>query len=206
MAATTSPTPRWRSTTTARSPALQGQDHRQSRRLHVDLLVVGADLSLRDAAVGPVRHPGDLLRGRRGLHQHRAGRRLSRRRAAGGDLRGRAAGRGRRARDGHRSRRSCASKQLHQVVPAPDAGDHDLRRRRLSGLAEEGAGARRRTRASASASANRRAPASCAASAIRPTSRPAASRRRRRSARSAPASACGNPPRCGSIRPARSRC
>ena len=31
------------------------QDHRQSRRLHVDLLVVGADLSLCDAAVGPVR-------------------------------------------------------------------------------------------------------------------------------------------------------
>ena len=47
MAATTSPMPRWRSTTTARSSALQGQDHRQSRRLHVDLLVVGADLSLR---------------------------------------------------------------------------------------------------------------------------------------------------------------
>ena len=84
-----------------------GQDHRQSRRLHVDLLVVGADLSLRHAAVGPVRHPGDLLRGRRGLHQHRAGRRLSRRRAAGGDLRGRAPGRGRRARAGHRSGRAA---------------------------------------------------------------------------------------------------
>ena len=32
------------------------QDHRQSRRLYVDVLVVGADLSLRHAAVGPVRH------------------------------------------------------------------------------------------------------------------------------------------------------
>ena len=84
------------------------EDHRQSRRLHVDVLVVGADLSLRHAAVRPVRHSGDLLRGRRGLHQHRAGRRLSRRRTAGGDLRGRAAGRGRRARDGHRSRPICA--------------------------------------------------------------------------------------------------
>src|SRR5712671_6138554 len=32
----------------------QGQDRRQSRRLYVDLLVVGADLSLRHPAVGPV--------------------------------------------------------------------------------------------------------------------------------------------------------
>ena len=111
--------------------ALQGQDHRQSRRLHVDLLVVGADLSLRHAAVGPVRHPGDLLRGRCGLHQHGAGRCLSGRRPAGGDLRGRAAGRGRRARAGHRSGRAAAQ-ELHQELSAPDAGDHDLRRRRLS--------------------------------------------------------------------------
>ena len=103
----------------------QGQDHRQSRRLHVDLLVVGADLSLRHAAVRPVRYPGDLLRGRCGLYQHRAGRCLSRRRPPGSDLRGRAAGRGRRARDGHRSRRS-AQEELHQEVSASDAGDHDL--------------------------------------------------------------------------------
>ena len=37
-----------------------GQDPRQFRRLHVAVLVLGADLSLRDAAVGPVQHPGDL--------------------------------------------------------------------------------------------------------------------------------------------------
>ena len=61
------------------------------------------------------------------------------------------------------------------------------------------------TRASPSASAKPRATASCAASAFRLTSKPAALRRRRRSARSAPASACGNPPKCGSIRPARSK-
>ena len=85
------------------------QDHRQSRRLYVDLLVVGADLSLRHAAVGPVRHPVDLLRGRRGLHQHRAGRRLSRRRPPGGDLRGRAAGRGGGARRWGSIRPICAS-------------------------------------------------------------------------------------------------
>ena len=106
-------------------PGAARQDDRQSRRLHVDVLVVGADLSLRHAAVGPIRHPVDLLRGRRGLHQHRAGRRLSRRRAPGSDLRGRAAGRSGGAADGHRSRR-IAQAQLHQVVPAPDAGDHGL--------------------------------------------------------------------------------
>ena len=41
---------------------------------------------------------------------------------------------------------------------------------------------------------------------LRLTSRPAASRRRPRSARSAPVSACGNRPRCASTRSARSRC
>ncbi len=63
----------------------QRQDHgsarahdRQSRRLSVDLLVVCSDLPLCAAAVGPVRHPKHLRRSRRGLHQHRAGRRLSR--------------------------------------------------------------------------------------------------------------------------------
>ena len=90
-------------------PGAARQDHRQSRRLYVDLLVVGADLSLRHAAVGPVRHPVDLLRGRRGLHQHRAGRRLSRRRAPGGDLRGRAAGRSRGARRWASIPPNCAS-------------------------------------------------------------------------------------------------
>ena len=49
-----------------------GEDDRQYGRLPVDLRVVGADLSLRDAALGPVRDPGDLRGGRRGLHQHRA--------------------------------------------------------------------------------------------------------------------------------------
>ena len=93
-----------------------------------------------------------------------------------------------------------------KIVPAPDAGDHGLRRRRLSRLAEEGAGARRRQGLRQAQARQRRVTASCAASAIRPISRPAASRRRRRSARSAPASACGNRPRCGSIRPARSKC
>ena len=59
--------------------------------------------------------------------------------------------------------------------------------------------------ASASASASPPATASCAASASRPISRPAALRRARRWARSAAAWACGNRPRCGSIRPGRSK-
>ena len=73
-----------------------------------------------------------------------AGRRLSRRRPPGGDLRGRAAGRGRRRGSWSIDPAELAQAQLHQVVPAPDAGDHDLRRRRLSRLAQEGAGDRRR--------------------------------------------------------------
>ena len=69
-----------------------GQDHRQSGRLYVDLLFGGADLSLCDPAVRPIRHPVDPLRGGFGLYQHRSGRRLSRRRAAGSHLCGRAPG------------------------------------------------------------------------------------------------------------------
>jgi aerobic carbon-monoxide dehydrogenase large subunit len=60
------------------------------RRLSVDLRLLRADLPLRHAAVGPVRHPGHLCRGQGRLHQHRAGRRLSRRRPAGSHLRARA--------------------------------------------------------------------------------------------------------------------
>ena len=101
------------------------EDHGQSRRLHVDVLVLGADLSLRHAALRPIRDSRDLLRGRRGLYQYRSGRCLSRRRPAGGDLRGRASGRGRCARVGHGSRR-FAQEELHQEVPASDAGDHDV--------------------------------------------------------------------------------
>ena len=86
------------------------------------VLLLGADLSLRHAVVGPVPDPADLLRGRCGLHQYGAGRRLSRRRASGSDLRGRAADRGRRAGDGAGSRRTAAQ-ELRQRIPAPDAGD-----------------------------------------------------------------------------------
>ena len=85
------------------------------------------------------------------------------------------------------------------LVPAPDAGHHGLRRRRLRGLPRQGAGDGRLHRASPRARRPARPRASCAASASPPTSRPAASRPPRPSARSAPASACGNRPRCASI-------
>ena len=68
------------------------------------------------------------------LHQHHAGRRLSRRRAAGGDLRDGAPG----GDGGARARRlagGAPAEELHPQLPLPDAGHHDLRRRRLRSLA-----------------------------------------------------------------------
>ena len=177
---------------------------RQSRRLSVDVLVVGADLSLCAAAVGPVRHPGHLLRGRRGLHQHRAGRRLSRRRPAGGDLRGRAHRREGGARDRARSGRVPPA-ELRHLVPASDAGHHCLRRRRLRAGARQGAGARRlQGRRRAQGGLGRQGQAARRRllglhRGLRP--RAVAGGRLARAA----ASACGNRPRCGSIRSARSR-
>ena len=131
---------------------LKVQDHRQSRRLHVDLLVVGADLSLRDAAVGPVRHPGDLLRGRRGLHQHRAGRRLSRRRA-GRKRPSWSSGWSRSARASWASippicaRRTSSRSFPHQtpVIMAYDAGDYHASLKKAMEIADvKGFGKRKR--------------------------------------------------------------
>ena len=67
-------------------PRAAGQDAVQHGRVSLDLRAGGADLSLRDAARGRVQDAGDLRRGEGGVHQHRAGRRLSRRRPAGGDV------------------------------------------------------------------------------------------------------------------------
>ena len=115
------------------------------------------------------------LRG--GLHQHGAGRCLSRRRPAGGGLCDRAAGRRRRARARHRARR-VAAEEFHQAEgdALHDRDRQGLRlrrlRRRIMARAQEIADwdgfqeARWRARASARAS--------CAASALRPISRPAA--------------------------------
>ena len=106
-------------------PRPAGEDLRQFRRLHVAVLLVGADLSLCDAAVGPVQHPGDLCRGDGRLHQHHAGRCLSRRRPPRGELPDRAADGNRGAAVEGRSGRT-APQELHHQFPAPDAGHHGL--------------------------------------------------------------------------------
>ena len=67
-------------------PGPAGQHDRQHGRVSVDLRTQHSDLSLCHAAGGRVHDAGDLCRGEGGVHQHRAGRRLSRRRPAGSDL------------------------------------------------------------------------------------------------------------------------
>ena len=64
----------------------QGRDARQPRRLSVDLRALRADVAARHAARRSVHDAGDLREREGGVHQHRAGRRLSRRRPARGDL------------------------------------------------------------------------------------------------------------------------
>ena len=59
---------------------------RQHGRVSVDLCVVCSDDSVCDAARGPIHNTCHLLRGASGVHQHRAGRCLPRRRPARGDL------------------------------------------------------------------------------------------------------------------------
>ena len=103
----------------------EGLDRGEFRGVHVALFVVGADVSLCDAVVGPVRDPEHLCRGEGRLHQHRSGRRLSRRGPARGVLCRRAADGEGGARTGCRQGGSAAQ-QLHPRVPVRDAGHHDL--------------------------------------------------------------------------------
>ena len=202
MAAITSPMPRWRSTRTARSSALRVQDDRQSRRLYVDLLVVGADLSLCHAAVGPVRRSRrSIARWTRSTPTPRRSTPIAAR--AGRKRPSWSSGWSKSARarlgiDPAELRRTNFVKSFpHQtpVIMAYDAGDYDASLEegdgdgRLQGLRQ----AQARGGAARQAARHRLS---------RPISRPAASRRRRRSARSAPAWACGNPPKCASTRPA----
>ena len=65
-------------------PGAAREHQGEPRRLHVDVLLVDPDLPLRHTARRPVQDPGDLLRRAGLLHQHGAGGRLSRRRAARG--------------------------------------------------------------------------------------------------------------------------
>ena len=188
----------------------QRQDHRharahdrQPRRLSLDVRLAGADVPLCAAAVGPVQHPGDLCGGRRRLHDHRAGRRLSRRRPAGSDLRHRTAGGGRRARESGCDPAEFRRQNFVTAVPASDAGHHELRRRRLRRPRSTRRSRLPTTRVCRRARRPRPPRASCAASASPPSSRPAASARRAPSPRWAAASAAGNWRKSGSIRSAR---
>ena len=162
---------------------LRVKTHRQSRRLHVDLLVVGADLSLRDAAVGPVQHPGDLRRGEAASTP--TPRRSTPIAAPAGPRRpswSSAWWKPRRAQlkvDPAELRRknfiTPASRTRRRSIMAYDVGDYQR-------VARRGAEGDRLCGLRGAQGRGRSAKASCAASASPATSRPAASRRRRRSA------------------------
>ena len=150
--------------------------------------------------------PERLRRGHRRLHQHDVRRRLPRRRPARGDLRHRAGDGPVRGRDRDGPRRAPAP-ELHPAGPVPvrepvRARDRVGRRQDLHRLGQlragHGQGARDgRLRRHATRPRRRPRPAaSTSASASRPTSRSAASRRPSGSARSARAGAprCGNRP------------
>ena len=111
----------------------------------------------------------------RGLYQHRAGRCLSRRRAAGGVLRDRAAGRCRRARTRRRAGRAAAA-EFHQAEgdAVHDRDRQGLRHRRIRRPHGARAGGRRLGRLQEARRRARKQQGSCAASGLRPISRPAA--------------------------------
>ena len=181
----------------------QGLDDRQYGRLSVDLRDLHPDLSLRDAARRHLHDPGDLCRDQGRLHPHRAGRRLSRRRPARGDIPAGAHRRPRRRRARASTRPNCAAATSSRRTPTPIRHRSPSNTTAATTLRPSISRWRPRiTRASSSGGARRRRAASCAASASPPISRPAASRPRRWSARWAPAPASSNAPRSASTRPA----
>ena len=128
-------------------PGAQSVDPGQSRRVPLDLRAGGADLSLRDVARRHVHHAGDLRRSEGDVHQYRAGRRLSRRRAARGLLCDRTYRRHGRAGAEDRSGGTAAA-QFHRQgrLSLSDAGRARLRFWRLFHHARhglEGGGLRR---------------------------------------------------------------
>ena len=105
---------------------LARQNLRQSRRLHVAVLLVGADLSLRDAAVGPVQHPERSIAEVISVYTNTTP--VDAYRGAGrpeASFRGGAADGDRGAAVEGRSGRT-APQELHHAVPAPDARHHGL--------------------------------------------------------------------------------
>ena len=183
---------------------LQGRNARQHGRLPVDVRALRADLAARHAARRPVHDAGGLLQRQGGVHQHRAGRCLSRRRPSGGDLPARAHDVEGGARTRRRPGRDCGGSNFIQPSQFPyqtpvavvyDTGDYEASLDKALELADyKGFDGR--------AAAAKARPASCAASASRATSRPAASRRRASSGHSAHAPASTRRRPSASIRPA----
>ena len=151
MAAITSRMPNSRSTPTAKFSALRAKTianlgaYMSTFSSSVPTYLYGTLLS------GQYDIPSDLLRGGRGLHQHRAGRRLSRRRTAGGDLRGRAAGRSAARQMGiepaELRKRNFIKTFPHQtpVIMAYDAGDYNASLKKAMEIADvKGFGKRKR--------------------------------------------------------------
>ena len=142
--------------------ALRVQTHGEPRRVPVDVRVVHPDDPVRDAARRAVHDAGDPLRSHRGVHEHRAGRRVSRRGPARSDLRRRAARApgGGRARASRRTRSAAATSSARFPYQTPvalsyDIGDYDA-------SLDEAMEHRRRRRASPRARRKRRSAASCA--------------------------------------------
>ena len=120
MAATTSPRARSRSTRTASSSRMRTRNVANMGAYLSHLRAVHPDRRRHQGAGQRLRVPGDLRQRHRRVHQHRAGRRLSRRRAAGEQLPGRAADRHRGARDRHRPHRAAPAQHgaaVRDAVP-----------------------------------------------------------------------------------------
>ena len=184
-------------------PGAARAHRRQPGRLPVDLLDRGADHPLRDAAGRPVHHAADLRRGRRLVHQHRAGRCLPRRRPARGHLPAGAPGDALRLGDEPGAGRDPQA-QLHHHLPLPDAGGAAVRHGRLPRRCMDKAKALADVAGLRAAPQGRERGQGQAArhGLLAATSRPAASRRRTSPVRSARAPACSNAARSACIRPA----
>ena len=174
-------------------PRARARYHRRHGRVSVVLCALHP-LARRRHGDRRLRHSGRACAAARGLYQHRAGRCLSRRRTAGGLLSDRAAGRCGGARSRHRA--GCVAPQEPDQAEGAalhDADRQGLRLRRFRRHTRARAGDRRLGRLQQARRRNPSAPASCAASALRPISRPAAT--------------TGRKPRpCGSIATAASPC
>ena len=207
MAATTSRTPSWRWTRAARSWAcastpspISAPISRRSPRC--------ADLSVRACCCrASTPSPPIYVEVDVGLHQHRAGRRLSRRRARRKrPLCSSASSNARRVRPGDRSGRVPPAELHHQCLPAPDARHRWSTTSAITSRRSTRRWAGRLQGLPARARRRRQPRASCAASAFRPISKPAASRPRRAiGALGAGVGAAGNWRKCGSTRLGRSR-